>query len=109
MSPQLERAENLLLHETEIASRPARTWHETETQKQERRQLTLRVSREESEDARAGRSQAEGALERQRQMERMDDYREEGKGNKAAHRLSRKKRRRLEAIKGDDDEHDEDG
>jgi hypothetical protein len=32
---EAERAENLMLHEDEIASRPARTWYQTETQKKE--------------------------------------------------------------------------
>lgn len=41
------------------------------------------------------------ALQKAQQMARYDDYREEedGKGSKSGHRLSRKKKRRLDALK----------
>jgi ATP-dependent RNA helicase DDX27 len=48
----VDRAENLLVHSEEIKGRPARTWHETETQKKERKEVGREIVKQENEVAR---------------------------------------------------------
>ncbi len=94
------RAENVLIHEAEIASRPPRTWHQTESQKQARKDLTRQIAKEESLSllpvANTGTAQ-----ERQIAIEVADDYRDDKHHtiHNGIHRLSRKKLRRLQALK----------
>jgi len=107
---EADRAENLLLHEAEIAARPARTWYQTETQKKEARELS-RLAAKNEEKAAAGAPAPQTAQEKAIALARKDDYRMDPaaalpKGAKAkavadkdGHRLSRKKRRRMEAMR----------
>lgn len=136
---EAERAQNILLHQDEIQSRPARTWFQTETQKQQLRTLSkerIRSEREALSNPRKrtlsqGEEGDEGdndsgdddeeeddmMLESERKLKELstaDDYRidENDKSNKKLlqHRLSRKKRRRLEALEASreaDEEGDE--
>jgi hypothetical protein len=126
LTRKTETAENLLLHEAEIKSRPARTWFQTKTQKQELREQARGLVREEVESLTRGKRKAEeedeqaqgsedegeeeepedkelAADRRLRLLALRDDYRldETEKGSKKLleHRMSRKKRRRLEALK----------
>mmetsp|Transcript_20918 Transcript_20918/g.30124 ORF Transcript_20918/g.30124 Transcript_20918/m.30124 type:complete len:756 (+) Transcript_20918:54-2321(+) len=96
---EAERAENLLMHEDEIHSRPARTWYQTETQKQAVKEASRMRAKEESLAARGEATMTEE--ERIREMALRDEYRddEETKSKSKEHRLSRKKRRRIEALK----------
>jgi ATP-dependent RNA helicase DDX27 len=116
---EAERAENLLLHHEEIQSRPARTWFQTLTQKKEIQTTVLENVRQEREalknhDGERGSEDEEGNPKKKsssrlpsekkwNQAALRDDYRidENDKENKKLlqHRVSRKKRRRLEALK----------
>jgi ATP-dependent RNA helicase DDX27 len=115
---EVERAENLMIHEVnsppatlplttglcqdEIKSRPARTWHQTETQKEALKEAGRQRAQEESQAARKGLTVTElTALQKAQQMAHRDDYRDEddAKAVKSSHRLTRKKRRRLDALK----------
>mmetsp|Transcript_19229 Transcript_19229/g.27521 ORF Transcript_19229/g.27521 Transcript_19229/m.27521 type:complete len:857 (+) Transcript_19229:1298-3868(+) len=109
---EVDRAENLLVHSEEIKGRPARTWHETETQKKERREVGREMVKHEKEVARVG------AVEAAAKLAISDDYRVEEKDRKNLKRLPRKKRRRLEAMQelqdqdnenNKDDENEDDG
>merc|ERR1711871_744538 len=87
---ELQRAENMILYEEEIKSRPARTWHQTETEKKEIKMASRDLVKPE-----------EASKRKLKRMEE-DEYREElkeKKKTKDGHRLSRKKRRKLEALK----------
>jgi len=95
---ELSKAQNLLLHEDEIAARPARTWYQTETQKQARREMTKTAVKEERKALLAGNSKDLSAVDKRNAIALADDYRDEGSGKKDMHRLSRKKRRRLNAL-----------
>jgi ATP-dependent RNA helicase DDX27 len=99
---EANRAENFLLHEDEIASRPARTWYQTETQKQEIKDISKAKVKEEQIAAQFGKDQVENILNselKSKQLAKADDYRRElDEKSKGDHRLSRKKRRRLEAL-----------
>ena len=102
---EADRAENLITHEAEIAARPARTWYQTETQKKEVRELSREVVKQEQKAAAAA---PPTAKERAAALARADDYRSsdafsmkdktKGPKDKDGHRLSRKKRRRMEAL-----------
>lgn len=100
---EVERAENLLLHEDEIKSRPARTWYQTESQKQALKEASRKRAQDESEAAKEGMTVTElTAYQKAQRMAQLDEYRDDeadGKGAKSNHRLSRKKRRRLDALK----------
>ena len=111
---EAEKLENLLDHEDEIKSRPQRTWYQTETQKQETRTASKAAAAHESLEANLGKDGAKQAVksadERARALARADDYRREENKAKREHRLSRKKRRRLDALRdGEDQGGDSDG
>ncbi len=55
---EAERAENILLHESEINARPARTWYQTETQKKEGREGSREAVKAEQSIAQLGVVQA---------------------------------------------------
>lgn len=100
---EAERAQNLLLYEDEIKSRPARTWHQTETQKRELKEtIILKVKARDEELKQAGSGAKRSAEQLADELAKRDDYRVEDKENTKdrdkAHRLSRKKRRRQEAL-----------
>lgn len=109
---EAERAENLLLHEQEINSRPARTWYQTEKQKDALRESSRDQVRHEQAAAQLGKAEAQAKLsaaERARAMALKDDYPLDAKDRDKSHKLSRKKRRRLEALEasreaGEDEE-----
>jgi ATP-dependent RNA helicase DDX27 len=61
---EAERAENMMLFEAEIVSRPARTWYQTETQKKELRDAGKLKAKEEEERAEFG--EGEGAETKKR-------------------------------------------
>ena len=87
---ELQKAENMILHEDEIKARPARTWHQTEAEKKE-----VKIA---SRDL----VNPEGALKRKQKQIQQEEYREELSGkkkDKEGHRLNRKKRRKIEAMK----------
>jgi ATP-dependent RNA helicase DDX27 len=88
---EAERAENLLRFEEEISSRPARTWHQTETQKKE-----LKAASKEKVTALVPQQQQLSVKERGLRMAREDNYGEDD--GKEKHSVSRKKKRRLEAL-----------
>ena len=104
---EAEKVENLLDHEDEIKARPQRTWYQTETQKQETRTASGLAAKHESLEANLGKEGARVAVktadEKARQLARSDDYRKAEEQAKKAHRLSRKKRRRLDALREDMD------
>lgn len=133
LTRKTETAENLLLHEAEIKSRPARTWFQTKTQKQELREQARGLVREEVESLTRGKrkdreedeaedqqgSDDDGEEDKEltsdrrlRHLAMQDDYRldENEKGSKKLleHRMSRKKRRRLEALKASAEADEED-
>jgi ATP-dependent RNA helicase DDX27 len=106
---EAERVENMLVHEAEISARPARTWYQTETQKKDARELSrLAVKQEQKAAAVAIKVPvALSAQEKAAMLARRDDYRTadgatkdktKGPKDKDGHRLSRKKRRRMEAF-----------
>lgn len=100
---EADRAQNLLVYEDEIAARPNRTWHQTETKKQEIRSATLAQAKREQKEAEVGRKEAERlamtAQQKAAALARADDYRRAEAQAKKDHRLSRKKRRRIEALR----------
>lgn len=107
-----DRAANLLQHEDEIHARPARTWHETETQKKHRREQSRALAAEERQLAAGGGAAAQQRKKEQQQQAPLsaqqqavafaarDEYPLQRKelGTASAHRLTRKKRRRQEAM-----------
>ena len=75
----------------DIQSRPARTWYQTETQKQAIREASRAEVEEISKPQRS-------IMEQVTQMAVRDDYRDEDAKKKDSHRMSRKKRRRMQAM-----------
>ena len=105
---EADRAHNMILFEDEINARPNRTWHQTETQKQETRTATLVLAKKEAKEAELGKKeaarQAMTATQKAEALARSDDYRRAEEKEKKNHRLSRKKRRRLDALREDAEE-----
>lgn len=93
VSREIERAENMLLHEDEINARPARTWYQTETQKKEIREKGRAALSQQDELT------GDKASKKRQIFESTDEFRDEPNGKPYEHRLSRKKRRRVEALK----------
>mmetsp|Transcript_17402 Transcript_17402/g.17488 ORF Transcript_17402/g.17488 Transcript_17402/m.17488 type:complete len:764 (+) Transcript_17402:55-2346(+) len=105
---EVEHAENMLLHEAEITSRPVRTWYQSNAEKKEL-QNVMRLKAKEEEEAAKEPIKSKPimtAQERAIQLARSDDYRDEEDTSdvKRVHRLTRKKRRRIEALKGEEEE-----
>lgn len=100
---EADRAQNLLEYEDEIEARPARTWYQSETQKQASKTASRLRAKDEELEASVGKAQAavekQSALEKALEQARTDDYRREEKELSKEHKLSRKKRRRLEALR----------
>ncbi len=97
---EAERAENMILHEDEISSRPARTWYQSEAEKKQLKEKVKAQSMQEAEIARVG-VEAATAAQKSKELAMKDDYemeQAEREKNKL-HKLSRRKRRRLEAMK----------
>ena len=65
-----ERAENMLLHESEISSRPARTWHQTESEKKSIREASRAQTDLEKETAKVGYQEATAAQKAQIDLEK---------------------------------------
>jgi hypothetical protein len=107
---EAERAENLMMHEDEIAARPARTWYQTESQKKEAREVSRVHVKDEQSKAQWGVGKAaelaKTAEQKARDLAARDDYRNSLEFKKGDHRLSRKKRRRLESLSALEDEQD---
>jgi hypothetical protein len=98
---EAEKAENLMLYENEINARPARTWYQSETQKKEIKDVSKQKVKEEEIVAQYGKKKVDEVLSAEKQLlalAKADDYRSELE-KKTGHRLSRKKRRKLEALK----------
>lgn len=96
---EAERAENMLLHEEEIQNRPARTWYQTETQKQATREAFQANNAAVDEVVKLGEAGA-SAAQQMRDMLRRDEFLEaKERKTKNEHKLSRKKRRKLDAIR----------
>lgn len=97
---EAERAENMLLHDAEITSRPARTWYQTEAQKQSIREAAKAQSELETEAAKVG-FEVASATEKARIMAMQDDYQQDetDRQKKKEHKMTRKKRRRIEALR----------
>jgi ATP-dependent RNA helicase DDX27 len=96
---EVERAENMMLHEEEIQNRPARTWYQTETQKREIREAFQANNAAVDEVVKLG---VQGASEAKslREMLLRDSFLEDrDKKAKNEHKLSRKKRRKLDAMR----------
>ena len=89
LASEIEKAENLILHNDEIKSRPARTWHQTETQKTGIKEAAREMLRGDSNNKK----------KREQEDYNIDEYKDEGEADARNHRISRKKRRRLEALK----------
>jgi ATP-dependent RNA helicase DDX27 len=92
---EAERAQNLIEHEDEISARPARTWYQSESAKRK-----TKVAAKAAVESGVGSKVATTAQEKALALARSDDYRREENTSKE-HRLSRKKRRRLEALRED--------
>jgi ATP-dependent RNA helicase DDX27 len=104
---EVERAENMLLYESEITARPARTWYQSQHHKQEIKDASTKQAKEEERilavDAVAdGKSQQMTSILKAQKLAKADNYqlneKDQAKREKE-HRLSRKKRRRQEALK----------
>ena len=104
---EAERAEHLLMYEDEIKSRPARTWHQSVSAREELKQESLAQVKQLEEELRSGAGNGK-ALDPKAMMNRLarsDNYRldeedvEGGRRGEGKHRLSRKKRRRMDALK----------
>jgi superfamily II DNA/RNA helicase len=139
LQSKTEKIENLLLHEDEIKGRPARTWFQSEKQKQVIREKSTQNAKDEmiavkessnSKRKRGNEKETEEqeevgedddeeetdvtlAAKKRRLAALRDDYRldENDKATKKLleHRLPRKKRRRLEAIKASEEADAEEG
>lgn len=105
---QAQRASNMLIHEDEIKSRPVRTWHQSEGMKQKIADSARLKVDEEKQIARVGKDEfLKSASKRAQLLALKDDYRMDRDENaNKSHRLSRKKRRRLEAMKELDNQND---
>ena len=90
VTSEIEKAENLILYNDEIKARPARTWHQTETQKSE-----VKEAARENHRGKIG-EKRKNFKDESTPDEFKDVDKDEGARN---HRVSRKKRRRLEALK----------
>lgn len=89
---EVDRAQNLVLHEDEIASRPARSWHQSVEQKKQIKEASIARAVEESEIARVG---VTSHLEKVRNQEVRLDETERAKQLKKESGMSRLKRRRM--------------
>lgn len=100
---EAEHAENLLLYEKEIESRPMRTWYQSEYQKKEIQNISSDHMKLEQNIAKYGKDNIEiimrSASDRAKALASVDDYPLDINDKNKLHKLSRKKRRRLEAMK----------
>jgi ATP-dependent RNA helicase DDX27 len=104
VSREAERVQNILLHEDEIAARPARSWHQSVEQKKQIREAAVATAKKEDEIARVGMEAYTGKI-RSREI-RLDDE-ERAKQLKKVSGMSRLKRRRMaeaEAAAEDEEE-----
>ena len=91
---EMNRAENILKHEDEILSRPRKTWHQSTEDRKSLKEKTARLAKDQADRAAGRKTQEE--LEFEKAQADIDHMRSK---NKKVHRLTRKKRRRLEAQK----------
>jgi len=109
---EAEHAENLLIYDKEIESRPMRTWYQSEYQKKEIQLISKDYVKIEQNIAKYGKNDAEiimkSASERAKALASIDDYPLDKNEKNKLHKLSRKKRRRLEAMKQLEDNDDDD-
>lgn len=100
---EAEHAENLLLYEKEIESRPMRTWYQSEYQKKEIQNISSDYMKLEQNIAKYGKDNVDiimkSASDRAKALASVDDYPLDINDKNKLHKLSRKKRRRLEAMK----------
>ena len=107
---EAEKAENLLLHDFEISSRPARTWHQTTQQKKDIKEKIQTSLKNLDNELLIKNKNNLSAKEKSILYANEDEYRdEEGdehkrSNKKETHRLSRKKRRRMDALKEMDED-----
>lgn len=100
---EANKAKNMMEHESEIASRPARTWFLTAKEKAETKREALEEMMGKKDEA-ADEEDGEPKLSaKQRKKAALKAMREEAKlaAEKKPHRLTRKKRRRLEMLAED--------
>jgi ATP-dependent RNA helicase DDX27 len=90
------KASNLVHHEEEIKARPARTWFMSEGEKRDLRAKTVAASQQGEGDGKRAKAEEEDELAALGRKPK-DVERNHAEG----HRMSRKKRRRLEAAKAD--------
>eukprot|EP01036_Dinobryon_divergens_P058211 gene58211-77677_t len=104
---EVERAENMLVHENEIESRPARTWYQSVSQKKEIQVEVRAKVQEEMRLAKEDKSvSSSSTADKSSQLARKDEYFDESgkESKKKDHKLSRTKRRRMEALKDIDED-----
>ncbi len=97
---EVEHAQNILLHEAEIKSRPARTWYQSSAEKIQVKEAARAKAQFENEVAKVG-AEVATAAQKAKEIALRDDYQLdqlEREKNKE-HKMSRKKRRRLEALR----------
>lgn len=103
---EAERTENMIAYEDEIHSRPSRSWYQSENQKK----ATAEASKEANdralddldEDGRTVKITKDKGVKKERQVYTDEYLNEDAKPRK--HAMSRKKRRRQEALSGDGDD-----
>lgn len=107
---QVTKATNVLEHQEEIMSKPARTWFQSEKEKKAIRDAERKARAEKDRmgdgDALVDKSLEEGnKTAKQRRKERRAELREKEKAeaNKKPHRLTRKKRRRMEILQQEEE------
>ena len=102
---EAHRATNMLEHEADILSRPRKTWHQSAQQKQQMKEQTLQMAKDAVAKAAGRKTKAEE--DRDAEAEAKEDTMHNKK--KRVHRLSRKKRRRMEMLKAMEQEAQETG
>jgi len=101
---EADKAQNMVTHLEEIEARPARTWYQTETAKQ-----ALKTASKENSESELLALQRGEPKKKRVNTAHPDDYRQDEKDrekdlNKGQHSMSRVKRRRMEAMRGVEEE-----
>eukprot|EP01035_Chromulina_nebulosa_P020868 gene20868-27051_t len=106
---EANRANNLIEYADEISSRPARSWHINKFQKEDLANKSKEIVHKQLLEAKIGKEASKMlAEEKARQLALTDDYRDDNNNKPVKHRLSRIKRRRLEAMNSNEFDKQED-
>jgi len=106
LESEADRVSNMIKHQDEIQARPARTWYQSESEKKALKEASKQQVLQQQTEVKAPTPAELTAEQKYSKLLRTDNYEMEEKQGKSNHRLSRKKRRKLDALASmEEDDH----